>query len=133
MICRQRLRRRSRQGCALGFLLRSLLRAFCKRRAFVAERPADRADLLHETGERGSQRIGRLPVVDVFAALLAAQQAGMFEQLQMLRDRRLRHVEARRDLAGVELVMRNVSQNLAANGRGQCLEDQLHGHEAILH
>lgn len=57
-------------------------------------------------------------VVNELAALLAGYEAGVLEYPQVLGYRRLAHVETRGDLAGSEIDLRQIGENLAPRRRG---------------
>ena len=70
--------------------------------------------------------VGHQPVVDELTALLARYQACIFEHRQMLRHRRFRHLEPGGDLAGAELGVRQIGQDLPPGRRGERFENLLH-------
>src|SRR3954452_13885754 len=55
-----------------------------------------------------------------------AHETGLLEYAQVLRDRRPRHVEARRDLAGGQLAAADEIEDLAPPRLCQCLDHGLH-------
>ena len=65
--------------------------------------------------------------MDVLAALLAFDQAGLLQHPQVRGQGRLAEVEAGGDLADGQLAAVEVGEDPAARGGGQGLEDAIHG------
>ena len=64
--------------------------------------------------------------MDELSTFLALHQPSILQDLQMLRDRRLTHVEPGSDLARREVYLRQVSENFPPWRRGQSFEDLVH-------
>src|SRR4051812_37143730 len=89
-----------------------------------AERPEpleELSQLLEALGTRAVEASGS------FAAL--GHETRLLEYAQMLRDRRAADIEARRDLAGVELAVADQLQDLPPPGLRERLDRRLHGQQ----
>src|SRR6266511_1153054 len=89
---------------------------------FEPDIPELREELL-ELGEP----FGTCPVQASRAVPSLAHEPRLLEDVQVLRDRRPRDVEVRRDLAGTELVLADEREDLPAPWCGDCFQRGLHG------
>src|SRR3989442_15446764 len=102
-----------------------LLSLLLFRFAFECLEP-DVPELLEEVLELG-EPFGTRPVKAPGAVASLAHEPRLLQDVQMLGDRRPRHVEVGRDLAGAELVVADEGQDLAPPGRCDRFECGLHG------
>src|SRR4029079_17869746 len=97
--------------CSVALILLPLL-VFC----LAFERLEPRVpELLQELAQLG-EALGSSAVEPPGAVASFVHEPGLLQQRQMLRDRRARHVEVRRDLAGRELAVAHEPQDRAAAG-----------------
>src|SRR6185503_14099090 len=106
---------------AASMLLLLLLLRF----AFECLEP-DVPELLQEVLEL-DKPFGTCPVEAPGAVASLAHEPRLLQDVQMLGDRRPRHVEVRGDLARAQLVVADERQNGAPPWRGDCFQCGLHG------